>query len=93
MGASIRDFLASVKAWLASGVHRNSFLVLSRGRRGVSNDAMAGVHADSWLTNPTKERRSVLQAGVGNFDIASVMESSTLYPAAERMKPANTTLG
>ena len=44
---------------------------------------MAGVHADSWLTNPTKERRSVLKAGAGNFDIASVMESSTLYPAAE----------
>jgi len=53
--------------------HWKSFFVLSKGCSGVSSVEMVFVHADSWLTKPKKDRRSVQLVGVGNFEMASVI--------------------
>ena len=68
-----------------------SFFVLRSGRRGANKPATVGVLDDSWFTRPTNERRSERLVGMGNFEMASVMESSTRYPAADRWNPAKLT--
>ena len=60
-----------VNAWSCSLDHVNSFFVLSSGRSGASSPATDAVLAESWLTRPKKERRSVRLVGVGKLDIAS----------------------
>ena len=70
-----------------------SFLMLSSGRRGANSGSMVSVQAESWLTNPKNERRSVRLVGVGNCSIASVIAGSVLYPSADKMNPANCTSG
>ena len=78
VGVDVSDSLAIQNAWSCSAVHRNSFLVLRRGRSGASRPATVSVHADSWLANPKKERRSVQLLGVGNLVVTSVMNGSIL---------------
>jgi len=87
----VRDCLAVVKAWLSSSGHMNSFLELSRGRRGANSPVMMDVFTDSWLTRPKKARRSVQFVGVGKFEIASVMDLSTQYPSADKVNLAKLT--
>lgn len=77
MGADTRDFRAMTYALSISGVHKNSFLVLNRGRRGANRVAMAEVLEESWFTKPTKDRRSDRLAGTGNLEMASVIVSLT----------------
>ena len=67
--------------------------MLSSGRRGANSGAMVSVQAESWLTNPKNDRRSVRLVGVGNCSIASVIAGSVLYPSADKMNPANCTSG
>ncbi len=74
MGAVVRDCFVVANAWSSSGDHRNSFLVLSRDRRG--RPATVGVLDHSWLTNPKKARRSVRFVGVGKLETAVVIDWS-----------------
>ena len=74
--AEARDCFAVLNAWLKSGDHKNSFLVLRMGCNGTNSPATVAVHADSWLASPKKARKSVQFAGVGEFDIAVVMDLS-----------------
>ena len=78
VGASVRDLLACANACSWPSVHMQLFFVLSKGRSGDITLATFSILDESWLTNPKKERRSDLLAGVGNCDIASVMDWSTL---------------
>ena len=70
VGADTRD---SFTALSNSSDHVHSFLGQSSGRRGDSSLATATVLADSWLSKPMKERRSVWLAGVGKFAMVCVM--------------------
>ena len=78
VGATVSDCLALSNAWSCSVAQVKSFLVLRRGRSGARSPATALVLAESWFARPMKERRSVRFDGVGNLDIASVIEVSTL---------------
>ena len=51
--------------------------MLRRGLSGVNNVATVLILEDNWLTSPKKERKSVRLVGMGNCDIASVMDWST----------------
>ncbi len=42
MGAVVRDCFVVANAWSSSGDYRNSFLVLSRDRRGANRPATVG---------------------------------------------------
>ena len=76
VGADVRDCFAVTKAWSRFGDQVNSFFVLSKGRSGASRPARVAVLAESWFARPKKERRSVRFVGVGNSDIASVIDWS-----------------
>ena len=76
VGADVSDCFAVVNAWSCSLDHVNSFFVLSSGRSGASSPATDAVLAESWLTRPKKDRRSVRLVGVGKLDIASVIDLS-----------------
>ena len=67
VGADMSDYFALVNASSSSEDQINSFFVLRRGRSGASSPASASVLADSWFVRPTKDRRSVRLAGVGNW--------------------------
>ena len=75
VGADVRACFAEMKALSRSGDHKNSFLVLSSGRKGASRFA---VLAESWLAKLKKARRSVRFTGVGKSEIAMVIDLSTL---------------
>ena len=74
------------------GCPQNSFLVLRRGRSGASRPATVSVHANSWLANPKKERRSVRLLCIGNLAITSVMDGSILLPSSDMTKLAKSTV-
>ena len=76
VGTDVRDRFAVMNAWLRSGDQVNSFFVLNRGCSGANSPARVAVLAESWFARPKKARRSVRFAGVGNFEMASVMDWS-----------------
>ena len=82
-GGVMRDFLVMSNASSWKLRHSKSFLLLSKGQKGVRIVTTVLVLDDSWLTNPTKERKLVRRVGVGYLEIASVMDWSTGYPAAD----------
>ena len=69
----------------------NSFFVLRSGRNGARSPARADVLADNWFASPKKDRKSVRLEGVGNIDIAVVIELSIWYPSADMVNPAKLT--
>ena len=75
--ATVRDALAVKNAlsWVTDNL--KSFFELSKGRSGVSNVEMVFVLAESWLTKPKNDRRSVWLVGVGNFEMVSIILWST----------------
>jgi hypothetical protein len=76
VGAEVNDCLIFSMALSNSNDHINSFRVLRGGQRGLNRLATVGVLRESWFTRPMKEHSSLLQVAVGNFMIASVVESS-----------------
>ena len=76
VGVDVSDCLIDWNAVSNSSDH-TIFFVLRSGRRGVRRLAIVAVVDESWLTNPTNERRSVRLVGVGKFVIASMMDGST----------------
>ena len=61
------DLLTFVRASSWCGVLIKFFFALSKGHRGVGNNAMELLHEDSWFANPKKECRLEQLAGVRNL--------------------------
>ena len=80
IGAIVSNPLAVLNAWSWSADQMKSFFVLRRGKSGATCRCMAtaSVLAESWFANPKKEQRSVRLVGVGNWEIASVIDWSIL---------------
>ena len=70
VGALVSDSLAVSNAWLWLVVQTKSVFVLRRGRSG----ATVFVLIENWLASPKNDRRSVWLDGVGNLEIASVID-------------------
>ena len=62
-GAEARDCFAVLNAWLKSGDHKNSFLVLRMGCNGTNSPATVAVHADSWLAKEGTKVSAVCRCG------------------------------
>ena len=68
-GGVMRDFLVMSNASSWKLRHSKSFLLLSKGQKGV--------RIVTTVDQPTKERKLVRRVGVGYLEIASVMDWST----------------
>ena len=90
-GALVRCFFSFATAWSRSSVHVNLFFVLSRGRSGASSSAILFMLELNWFTNLTNDRSSDRLVGVGNCDIAAVIDESNWYPSDVNRNPANVT--